>query len=369
MARISKSTVGTQRRTVPALEQTLSVVIPVFRGGEALERAVEELLAVSGQIELAPAVAVRLDEIVLVCDNPWLSPAERARLVALEAGDRRVRLLWLTRNFGQHAATVAGVVSTAGDWVATMDEDGQHDPGKLADMLRTAARAGCTLVYARPTNPPPHGFARNLASRFAKSVFGFVSGMRGEFHSFRLIEGPVARSACAYMGQSVYLDVALRWSCGDSAYCPMEMRKEGSKSAYNYRRLVAHFGRMVLSSGARPLRLIAVFGVMIGACGIGLAAFVIERRIVDPASAPTGWASEFVALLILFAILFVTLAMIAEYLSFAAGNTIGKPLYVIAESPASRALWRLQAALIRADQNLGSIKAKDANASPRRVRA
>lgn len=368
VAQNSKSPATAGPFAIHLLEQTLSVVIPVFRGGDALQDVVEELLRLAGEIKLTRGVFIRLDEVVLVCDNPWFSAVDRKRLINLEASDPRVRIVWLTRNFGQHAATVAGVVSTAGDWVATMDEDGQHDPVRLPDMFRTAAEKGNTLVYAKPTNPPPHGLVRNAASRVAKNIFSFVSGMRSQFHSFRLIEGAVARSACAYMGQSVYLDVALGWSCGDSALCPMEMRSEGSKSAYNYRRLFAHFARMVLSFGARPLRMIAAFGVLIGIGGLGFAAFVIERRIVNPTSIPIGWASEFVALLMLFAVLFVTLAIIAEYLSFAAGNTIGKPLYVIAEPPASRALWVLQEALTLAEQEQNSVDEKVITPRTRRAR-
>jgi undecaprenyl-phosphate 4-deoxy-4-formamido-L-arabinose transferase len=337
--------------TVRPLEQTLSVVIPVFRCGDALSGVVAELLNTAERIALARDVTVLLDEILLVCDNPWLPPSERSRLLDLEAGDRRVRVIWLTRNFGQHLATVAGIVSTSGDWVATMDEDGQHDPAQLAAMLRVAAQHGTSLVYAKPTNPPPHGALRNAASALAKRVFRLITGAHGHFHSFRLIEGAVARSACAYMGENVYLDVAMHWSCGDAGLCPMRMRNEGSKSSYNYRRLIAHFGRMVLSSGARPLRLIAAFGVFVGIGGLGLAAFVAQRRLTGEYASTPGWASEIVTLLMLFAVLFVTLATLAEYLSFVAGNSIGKPLYVIAEPAPVRALWNLQAALAEASQD------------------
>jgi len=331
------------------LEQTLSVVIPVFHCGDALSKLVAEIREVADRNELAPGVVVRLDEIVLVCDNPDLAASERARLLDLEARDQRVRVLWLTRNFGQHPATVAGIVSTSGDWVTTMDEDGQHDPAQLAAMLRVAARHGTPLVYAKPTNPPPHSAFRNFASRTAKALFLSISGARSEFHSFRMIEGTVARSACAYMGESVYLDVAIRWSCGDAELCPMRMRDEGSKSAYNYRRLLGHLKRMVLSSGARPLRVIAAFGVLVGIGGIGLAAFVVDRRLTGAYASTPGWASEIVTLLLLFAVLFITLAALAEYLSFAAGNSIGKPLYVVADPADVRALWKLQAALAEAD--------------------
>lgn len=327
------------------LEQTLSVVIPVYRAGQALQDTVREVLAVADRLVLAPGVDVRLDEVLLVCDNPSLPVAERRRVRDLEDVDRRVRVVWLTRNFGQHPATVAGIVSTNGDWITTMDEDGQHDPSQIPALLRTAADAGRPLVYAKPTNEPPHGAVRNAASRTAKAVFRAMSGATGEFHSFRLIEGSVARSACAYIGDSVYLDVAMNWSAGDAALCPMEMREEGASSSYDYRRLLSHFWRMVLSSGARPLRLVAVLGVVIALLGVGSAALVAERRLTGAYASTPGWASVFITELLLAGAMFVTLAVLAEYISFAVRNSIGKPLYVIAEPAQSRALWALQAAL------------------------
>ncbi len=39
-----------------------------------------------------------------------------------------VKPVWLSRNFGQHAATIAGMSSSGGEWIVTMDEDGQQDP-------------------------------------------------------------------------------------------------------------------------------------------------------------------------------------------------------------------------------------------------
>lgn len=366
MARSSEDFDKAKRGAARPLEQTLSIVIPVFRCGDALSAVVTELLEIAEQIELAPDVTVELDEILLVCDNPWLPPSERKRLLELEERDRRIRILWLTRNFGQHPATVAGIVSTSGDWIATMDEDGQHDPAHLAAMLRVAAHHGTTLVYAKPTNPPPHGPLRNAASGLAKQVFRLITGAHGHFHSFRLIEGAIARSACAYMGENVYLDVAMHWSCGDAGLCPMRMRAEGSKSSYNFRRLIAHFGRMVLSSGARPLRLIAAFGVLVGLGGLGLAAFVVQRRLTGAYAATPGWASEIVTLLMLFAVLFITIATLAEYLSFVAANSIGKPLYVIAEPASVRVLWNLQAALAEAEEGGVTTLSPRRRSAPRR---
>jgi glycosyltransferase involved in cell wall biosynthesis len=326
------------------LTQTLSVVIPVYRAGSALRDTVKEVLAVAEAFRLADDVLIQLDEVVLVCDNPALVPQERNALGALEGLDRRIRTVWLTRNFGQHPATVAGIVSTNGDWVVTMDEDGQHDPAEIPAMLRTAARQGTPLVYARPTNPPPHGRLRNAASRGAKRVFRWLSATDGDFHSFRLVEGSVARSACSYIGDSVYLDVAMRWSCGAAGLCDMRMRAESAVSSYDLRRLLSHFWRMVLSTGTRPLRLVAAAGLLVALLGLVVAAVVAQRRVTGVFPAP-GWTSVMVGQLVLIGGVFVTLAVLAEYVGFAVRNAIGKPLYVKAEHVDSRVLWSLQTAL------------------------
>jgi hypothetical protein len=326
------------------LTQTLSVVIPVYRAGDALQTTVKELLAVAGSFSMADGVVVELDEVVLVCDNPALPVRERAAVRSLEDLDRRVRTVWLARNFGQHPATVAGIVSTNGDWVATMDEDGQHDPAELPAMLLAAARTGRPLVYASPTNEPPHGAVRNAASRGAKRVFRRLSGAAGDFHSFRLVEGGIARSACAYIGDNVYLDVAMRWSCGEAAYCPMLMRAETVASSYDARKLLSHFWRMVLSTGTRPLRLVAAGGLLVALLGVIVAAVVAQRRLSGEFPTP-GWTSVMVSQLVLLGGVFVTLAVLAEYVGFAVNNAIGKPLYVKVEHADTRVLWTLQAAL------------------------
>ena len=326
------------------LVQTLSVVIPVYRAGSALEDTVGELIDTAADAVVSADVRLRLDEVVLVVDNPDLPRGERERIRILEESDPRVRIIWLTRNFGQHPATVAGIVSTNGDWVVTMDEDGQHDPREIPGMLRVAAQEGRPLVYARPTNPPPHGALRNASSRTAKAVFRSLSGATGEFHSFRLIEGSVARSACAYIGENVYLDVAMLWSCGSGAFAPMHMRAEGSRSSYDVRKLLSHFWRMVLSTGTRPLRLIAAAGVVVAAVGLLVAFVVAQRRLTGDVPVP-GWTSVMVTQLVLMGGVFITLATVAEYVGFAVRNAVGKPLYVKTEHADDRVLWTLQAAL------------------------
>jgi undecaprenyl-phosphate 4-deoxy-4-formamido-L-arabinose transferase len=158
------------------------------------------------------------------------------------------------------------------------------------------------------------------------------------------MEGALARSACAYIGESVYLDVAMRWTCGQAAFCSVPMRSEGEPSSYTFRRLLSHFWRMVLSNGVRPLRIVAGGGLLVAVIGVLFAALTAVRRVRGDIDVE-GWSSVMVVLLVLMGGLFVSVATLAEYVGFAVRNAIGKPLYVQADPPASRALWQLQSAL------------------------
>lgn len=321
---------------VPMRHQSVAVVVPVYRGGIGLTQVVNEICMLT-EIEVLEHVDAAISEIVLVCDNPSLANDSGEGLQQLGSVDSRIRIVWLSRNFGQHPATVAGIASTNADWIVTMDEDGQHNPVFIPDMLRKAQSQYSSLVYANPTEGPPHGVVRNVASRSAKRIFGLITGTHVQFNSFRLMEGAIARSVAAYVGADVYLDVALLWALGPPAYCPVPMRSEASKSAYSYRRLLSHFWRLVLSTGTRPLRLVAGLGALMATLGLIAAIFVVYSKLIGAYDSP-GWASVMITVILVGGALLVAIAVLAEYVGYAVGIVMGKPLYVIAHDPSQRAL-------------------------------
>jgi glycosyltransferase involved in cell wall biosynthesis len=253
----------------------------------------------------------------------------------LAAGHDWVRPVWLSRNFGQHAATLAGMASSGGEWIVTMDEDGQHDPAYIGALLDRAYETTAQLVYAAPTNAPPHGFLRNTASGFAKWMFKRLVGDSDleSFNSYRLILGEVGRSAAAYTGSGVYLDVALAWVVSNVALCPIPMRSEGRPASnYSFGKLLSHFGRLVISSGTRPLALVSVMGLVFLAIGVLYSVWVLASRFLGD-SAPEGWTSTFVSILIVGGLTLFSLGVIAQYIRAATNMSLGKPLYVVVRDP------------------------------------
>jgi undecaprenyl-phosphate 4-deoxy-4-formamido-L-arabinose transferase len=257
-----------------------------------------------------------------------------------------VRPVWLSRNYGQHPATLAGMASATGDWVATVDEDGQHDPKDVGPMLDNALDASLQLVYAQPMNPPPHGWLRNFLSRTAKSIASKLlgNGEFGHFNSFRLVDGEIARTLAAYCGSGVYLDVALFWITGRVGHCPVQLRREMNRrmersSGYSYFKLLSHFWRLLLTTGTGPLRLITVlgFGSMTLATAVGGYALYAKFSNQVPVQ---GWTSLVVVVAFFGGAILTALGVIAEYLAVTMGIAMGKPLYVVGTKPTRPAMRR-----------------------------
>jgi undecaprenyl-phosphate 4-deoxy-4-formamido-L-arabinose transferase len=250
-----------------------------------------------------------------------------------------LRLVWLSRNFGQHPATLAGMASSSASWVATLDEDGQQDPHDVGRLLDEALGHGAVLVYARPQAPPPHGLLRNLASRAAKALSTHVLGGHrlGAFNSFRLIRGDVARGVAAYCGANVFLDVALSWVVPGARHAVVSLRPErGRPSGYSPRRLLSHFWQLGLTSGTRPLRLIALLGGAAILLGLLITAWVVWGRLAHQVPV-AGWTSMIIVVCLFSGLILFSLGIIAEYLGVAVSMAMGKPPYFIVSRPPGRA--------------------------------
>jgi glycosyltransferase involved in cell wall biosynthesis len=319
-----------QRRLI-----SVSVVIPVYSGSATLPGLVKELEQLRSTQTTPDGREFRVDEVLLV----WDGGISGSDAVVRDFSEQHewIRPIWLSRNFGQHPATLAGMTSSGGDWIVTMDEDGQHDPAYIGQLLDTAYRDRTQLVYASPLNPPPHGLLRNTASRFTKWLFVHVlasSGGPKAFNSYRLMFGEAGRSVAAYTGPDVYLDVALSWVVAGPSTCPVMMREEGRPaSAYTVRRLVSHFWRLVISSGTRPLRFVSIMGIFFALAGLGVSILSVIQKAVGDVSVQ-GWTSVFVAVLVVGGAILFALGIIAEYIAASANMSMGKPVYVIVQDPA-----------------------------------
>jgi polyisoprenyl-phosphate glycosyltransferase len=120
--------------------QTLSVVVPAYNEEPNVDRVYARISAVLQELGL------RDWELIFSVDPS--TDATETKIAALNANDPRVRLLRMSRRFGQPAATIAGMAASSGDAVVVIDCDLQDPPELIAEMV-AQWREGYDVVYAQ----------------------------------------------------------------------------------------------------------------------------------------------------------------------------------------------------------------------------
>lgn len=320
----------------------LSVVVPVYSGEHHLPELCAQLAA------LRASWAERFDGLVME-EAVFVDDAsvDRSARVLGELAEKYpwVHVVTLGKNFGQHPATMAGILHTSGDWVATLDEDLQHRPAGMEPMLRRAVTEGHDVVYALPTGDVHGSWRRDALSRTYKWLLARLAGnpVIARFNSFRICRGGVARAAASVAGHETYLDVALTWFTDRFGFEPVSMTDErfqtSGSSGYSLRKLVSHARRLLVSSHAKAIRTVAFVGALAVVIAAVMAVRAIYLRLTDVAlEAVRGWTSTFVTLLFFGGITVFILVVMSEYLLNIVLHTQGKPTFFVVDRSGDPAL-------------------------------
>lgn len=145
----------------------LSVTIPVFNEEDNIQ------LLYQGIREALEGIGHSW-ELILVNDGSRDQSA--GRLDAIAANDHRVRIIHLSRNFGQTAALMAGLDHARGDIIIPMDGDLQNDPADIGKLL-AKLEEGFDVVSGWRKDRKDAAIKRNLPSRIANGLISRVSGV------------------------------------------------------------------------------------------------------------------------------------------------------------------------------------------------
>ena len=318
------------------MEKTLlSVIVPVYQGERFLEELSARLDEVRSGLESRRS-PVALAEAIFVDDGSIDGSSTVHEALARKHG--WIRVVTLSRNFGQHSATIAGILHASGDWVATLDEDLQHRPADLVPLLKCAIRERRDLVYAKPRGDVHRSRMRDRSSRGFKTLVGRLTGNPHVplFNSFRMMRGSIARAAAAVCANDPYLDIAICWFTSRIGSLPLELADrrfiETRESGYSFRSLVRHAARMLLASEMKFLRLGAAIGILALAGSILLSAVVVGMKIWNPeAIHARGWVSLVLVISFFGGLTALLGGVLVELTSGLAARAKGKPEYFVVD--------------------------------------
>jgi polyisoprenyl-phosphate glycosyltransferase len=302
------------------MQPHLSVVIPVYKAGDCLDELYRRLKASLETI--TPDF-----EIILVedCggDNSWQV------IKRLATADPRVRGIQLSRNFGQHAATICGFSEAKGEWIATLDDDLEQAPESLPDLYRKALE-GHDLVYGVYPQRS-HKAWRNITSATARWLFNkAIPSLNYTYTSFRVIRGDIARELQRFDSPFPFVDGYLSWLTNRyaSVEVPHGVRTNGS-SNYTFKKLITHTVNIFVTFSDLPLRMASWIGLMFFLLGTGWLGWILLGRLFGWVTA-SGFASIMGAIILFGGIQLLILGIYGEYIGRINFKSTRKPLYLIA---------------------------------------
>lgn len=296
------------------------MVIPVYNGAATVGSVVESVSA---------ALRDESFEIVLVDDGS--SDDSWATILRLAEGDH-VRGLKLLKNYGQHAAVVAGLEAAEGRWVVTIDDDGENDPNDIPTLLEAARVGGHDLVFAeRIGRSVPIG--RRLASRIVNGVVVNVFGAPDDLRisNYRLMDAAVARRIVSDGTQYPYVNgLALEYSGSPISVPVQHADRQGGGSRYTMRTFARLLSNILFSYSIWAYRMVVGVALFaISAVSI-LSIVVLIRAAVSSSTAP-GWASIVLLFSVMSAVNLIALTVIGEYVVRSLRQSRAPARYIVAE--------------------------------------
>lgn len=298
----------------------LSVVIPVYRSKDTLEELLRRIIESFSNSRVEIEVLMVED-----CgrDGSWDT------IEALAADQPVLRGIRLSRNFGQHAATICGMAMARGHWVATMDDDLEQPPEKLPELL-AKAKEGYDLVYGVYPERS-HAAWRNITSHLARVLFKLaIPTLNDTYTSMRVIRGDLARELKRFDSPFPFVDGYLSWltnrcACVEVSHQP----RPAGKSNYTFSKLFAHTLNIFVTFSDAPLKLASNAGLFFSLIGFGTLAVILIGRLVGAITA-IGYASVMAASLAVGGIQLLVLGIFGEYIGRINFKTSRKPLYLVA---------------------------------------
>lgn len=300
----------------------LSVVVSVYNEETVLKSFYKETKQVLDNIEWDY-------ELLFVNDGSMDRSLEILSTLANE--DTQVKFISFSRNFGHESAMIAGIDYSSGDAIICMDADLQHPPEYIPKILERFEQ-GFEIVNMVRTKNESAGWFKNLASSAFYKVINVLSDVKFESNAsdFFAISQRVAgvlrvnyrekvRFLRGYVQNVGFARTTIQYEAGVRA---------AGESKYSIRKLFQFSVNTIVCFSNLPLKLGIYAGIMAALLGVVVMIYTLFTR----RGAPSGYATIVILICFMFAILFVIVGIIGEYIAILFTELKDRPIYIIEET-------------------------------------
>ncbi len=301
----------------------VSIVIPCYNSEKTIGEVVELCMDTFNKIENYEC------EMILVNDYSKDKTYEVIENCARKYPN--VKGINLAKNFGQHAAIMAGLHYVNGDLVVGMDDDMQNHPSQIVEFLKKIEE-GYDIVFG-VFKERKFSWFKNLTGAVSRFfLWHLVERPKGiQMSSFWITRRYVIEQVKQYEGEQVFIQILFFRTTHNIANIEIEhFEREAGTSNYNFRKGLKLF-LSFMNYSALPLRIATILGVLFSGCGLVSALVLLIQKLLDP-DIVMGWSSIMCAMLIFFGILFLIVGIMGEYIGKIILNVNKMPQYVIRDT-------------------------------------
>ena len=303
--------------------QSISVVVPIYNDQEVIAEL---------HRRLRPVLEAITDsyEIILVDDGSRDHSWEE--MLQVRKANEHVRVVRLSRNFGQQSAIAAGLSLTSKDLIVLMDSDLQDRPEDIPTLIDALlADSHATMAIAQ--------WEERKDSRMKLAVsrlFQRVSNSITEIHTvprlgiFRVMKKSVVEELRNFPEKTA-TTVSLLYYIG-SRYVAVPLKRDArfaGKSGYNLSKMLGLTFARIFSFSMFPIRMVTYMGALLCVGSMVAALALIIYKLVG--NVVTGWTSMMVLMLFLFGLNFAFLGILGEYIGRIFLETKQRPKFMIGE--------------------------------------
>ncbi len=281
-----------------------SVVIPVYGSENALEKVHQSLVSFfEGKYTY---------EIIFVddasTDNSW------EILKKIKKTSANTTIIRLSKNFGQHGATVCGFKHATGDFVITIDDDLEVHPKEIQKLIDDQKTSHSDLVYGLyPKQNQP--FFRGIFSGAYKMLSKLEGPQKGKGSSFRLIKSSLTRKLVNNHKQFVFIDELCLWYTKKVAFVNVEANPDFiMKQRYKMSGLFKMTSTIIMFSSTLPLKLVTYMGVILAIVNFLIGIFILVKKFYLKIDVE-GYTSLIVSILFSTGIIIFCIGIVAQYIS------------------------------------------------------
>ncbi len=305
--------------------KTVDLIIPVYNEEEVIELFHAKL---SAALQNLPY------EFTILYINDGSVDASSEKLHALSRIDKRVRVVELSRNFGHQAALTAGLDRAQGDYVISLDGDGQHPPELIGELLKLA-EGGYDIVLTERMDTT----ATSSFKRWTSAMFYRLINQIGSTHiapgaaDFRLLSQQVVQSLRSMPEYHRFLRGMVAWVGYKSVILPYTPPpRMAGKSKYSLGKMLRLSMDAVFSFSLVPLYIGISLGVLMLLLALLEMIYVLSFWVTGNISnlAP-GWSSLMFIVLLIGGFLMISIGVIGVYIGYIFQEVKGRPVYLVRE--------------------------------------